>query len=122
MNTSSVIEPLESRIAPAGVTIALNKMSATYIDVDGDVVTIKYTQPVADQVVYKFDLPADPNQLTGMDLTAITVAGVGVSITAKQRITGGMPVGDGLANVGFFNALGIDLGAVSIAGDVAKIL
>ena len=123
---STFIEPLEARIAPAGVTISADKFSATYSDVDGDLVTIRYSAPVANQIGYQFNLPAGifGSQLTGLDFTpAIFPAGMNVTITAKPQLVfpGGKLHGDGLANVGFFNALNDDLGAVSVAGDVAKI-
>ena len=122
---SHSIEILEARIAPAAM-IAANKLSATYSDVDGDLVTIKYTQPVADQIDYQFNkgTSAFGATLTGLDFTAaLFKPGLGVSLTAKPQILlpGGKLHGDGLANIGFFNAFNDDLGVVSVAGDVAKI-
>src|SRR5262245_227610 len=42
-------DPLEARIAPA-LVVAANHLSATFTDVDGDLVTIKASKPILDDL------------------------------------------------------------------------
>lgn len=98
------------------VTIA-NSKTATYIDADGDRVTIK---------VSKGTLTID-NFLLGAvaggrgSLTGITLAGPDfddANLTVSVKKAGG---GDGFAHIGFITATGTDLGIVSIKGDLGRI-
>lgn len=106
-----------------GLTVALpsvklvNAKTATFIDADGDRVTIK---------VSKGTLTAD-NFLLGAavggrgSLTGITLSGTefdDANLTINVKKGGG----DGLAHVGFVNATGMDLGKVSIKGDLGRIV
>ncbi|HEX8297415.1 MAG TPA: hypothetical protein VF593_14010 [Chthoniobacteraceae bacterium] len=115
-------EPLEARIAPAGVF--------TYTDLDGDLVTIKTSQgsnaDLAATGVLTFSSPdaASPRFLQKIDLSlnASVFAGTNLSLTVKRG-----PDGDGLAHVGAIDAsaeaggVGIDLGKVTIKGDLGQI-
>ncbi|MDB6149419.1 MAG: hypothetical protein JWQ44_867 [Chthoniobacter sp.] len=103
----SCIEPLEARIAPAAVV--------TYTDIDGDIVRITASTG-----------PLDMNDLTlsggaagalrSLDLTAAGFQGANVTFTVTKA-----PTGDGLAHVGRINAVGVDLGNVTVKGDLAVI-
>jgi hypothetical protein len=126
---------LESRIAPATL---LNSETFTYQDTDGDDVTVHISKPLFNSAtinaVLQFDVGATngtkaapdngtPQQFRKLDFTALgvpsTANGVSISIGAKKdRVTGG----DGFANVGYINATGIDLGAVTVGGDLDKIV
>jgi hypothetical protein len=121
------LEPLEERIAPATL---VNPTLVTYQDLDGDLVKVKISKPVFDEAkindVFKFDTGnvAGDNtvkqQLQQLSLAALTdmaaAAGANLTISAAKR-----PGGDGSVNVGSINADGVDLGQVSIQGDLGQI-
>ena len=118
------VELLEPRIAPA---IVIQGNTATYTDVDGDLVTIKTSAHdftgssfVALNVgmIGSFQL----QQLETMSLSGSSQAHANFTITAKPQMINGVRMGDGLANIGFINAPGLDLGTVTIHGDLAKIV
>ena len=142
----SSFEPLEGRIAPA---ILLNPSTVQYRDVDGDLVTVRFSKAIFAEGtglnaqldrVFKFDtgnVRADGNAdsaqvLQTLDLTGVTtsvfeqgkspVNGASISITADTA--GG--AGDGLVDVGYVKATlgatnGIVLGKVLIEGDLGRI-
>jgi hypothetical protein len=106
-----LIEPLESRIAPAGLII-VNSHVATYTDSDGDHVTVKTSAG-------NF----------GTDATfTFTTAGSLAELSLGPTFTGAclafsvvrVPGGDGLANVGYILS-GTYLGNVTVAGDLGRI-
>lgn len=100
------VRPLDDRVVPSSVL--------TYTDVDGDLVTVR-TGP---GLVAAAQFDAAHHQLQTLTLSANSAfAGTSVSITATPGPTGG----DGLANVGYINATGIDLGAVTVHGDLGRI-
>jgi len=111
----SSLEPLEPRIAPAGLI--------AYTEPDGDVVTVKtslgdsagllslctFTTPVnGKKILQKLDLNT-------FDTT--TYDGSDISITVTKR----GDFGDGLVAVGAIDAVGIDLGKVTLKGDLGQI-
>lgn len=121
---ASAIEPLEARIAPA---------SFGYIDVDGDIVTIKTSKgtdtQLANIVVPYLSLEGVANgqelQRIDFSLDPATFKGTDLTVTAKRGPSGG----DGLVNVGYIDAtstdggLGsIDLGNIRISGDLGRIV
>jgi hypothetical protein len=106
-----LIEALESRIAPAGVTI-INPHAATYTDSDGDHVFVKVSAGNLSDATFTFT-PA--GALAELEL-GVTFAGASVSFSVV-RATGG----DGLANVGFIDASGVNLGSVTVKGDLGRI-
>ena len=116
-----LIEPLEARIAPA--------ILFTYTDVDGDFVTVKISKGNAGDAIFTHPAVAGTfgEQLQKIDLNGNQVfKGANITITAKpQDVFGnGQIRGDGLATIGFIEASGgggIDLGAVTIRGDLGKI-
>lgn len=118
----STIEVLELRIAPAAVF--------TFTDVDGDDVTIRTSKgtnaDLAGILFFDDPNPANPRQLQEIDfsIAAAIFAGTDLSITAKRTAAGG----DGYVNVGeidaadFDGGTALDLGRVSIKGDLGRIL
>lgn len=127
-----LIEPLESRIAPATI---INPTTVTYQDVDGDTVTIKLSKPlfndanvgnIADILVFDIDGVGGSNdlkqQLQAIDLTKLSslaaAKGVNITVSAKRSPVNG---GDGFVNVGAIFAQDIDLGTVTIKGDLGQI-
>ena len=110
-----------------------NPTAFVYQDQDGDRVTLKFSRPVlsAELIgsVIQFatggvvDGAAVPHQLTAIDLTALpnpqAARGTTITVTATRSPTTG---GDGFAAVGQLVATGIDLGAVTIDGDLGRIL
>jgi hypothetical protein len=123
------LEALEARLAPATL---VNATTVTYQDVDGDNVTVHISKPVFSAAtinqVLTFDTGtatsgnATPQQLQLIDLSQLAspaaAGGATLSVTAARDPIHG---GDGFANIGFINATGIDLGPVTIHGDLGKI-
>lgn len=117
-------EPLEVRIAPATLAF-VNPTTATYTDVDGDLVTVKFSKGILSEANVASVLvtsPIDPthDQLQRIDLTvgglAKPAAGTTITVTVAQA-----EEGDSFAHVGYINATGLDLGAVTIRGDLGAI-
>ncbi len=132
------IEALEGRIAPATL---VNPSTVTYVDLDGDLVTVKFTKnlfptiagvPVADPsmaftfgdaqgAVMAFGAvdaggKALPQQLQKLNLVALSADGVSITVSAKKA-----GAGDGFANVGWISAFGTSLGSVTVGGDLGRI-
>jgi len=103
------LEILESRIAPA---------SLTFLDVDGETVTIQTSKGSLADLTTAAKLTASGMgfQLGELDLRAAVFQGTTVSVLAE---TGGL--GDDKVNVGFLNALGRDLRTVTIGGELDRI-
>ena len=114
------IEPLESRIAPASVFVSAT--TATFDDVDGDHVTVKFSKPIltggAGGNVASVVQVSAGGQLTLIELVGLGPAAQGTGISVTAKLAGN---GDGFANVGFIDAPGFDLGAVVIHGDLGSI-
>jgi hypothetical protein len=120
--------PLEDRYAPATL---LSPIRLTYQDTDGDTVAVTFSKPVlnADNVntAFTFDSGGAVNasnaareQLRKIDLTAVAgAAGTTISTVATRSAATG---GDGFAALGMIDAGGIDLGAVTIDGDLGRVL
>jgi hypothetical protein len=118
-NTSYVLfgpgfTPITPQISDHGRT-------ATFIDADGDRVTVKTTRGSFD--ASNFAINAAPGGVTGgghfggFDLSDAEFAGANITVTAKRGPHGG----DGLVNLGFLDATGIDLRKVKIDGDLGRI-
>jgi hypothetical protein len=119
INTSYVLfGPGFTSIAPK---ISANGKTATFIDADGDRVTVKTTRGTFD--TSNFAIYATPvgvkggGQFSGLDLSDAEFAGANLTITAKRT----SHHGDGLVNLGFLDATGIDLGKVKIEGDLGRL-
>ncbi len=95
--------------------------TATFTDVDGDLVTVKTTVGTFDDANFIFsEVPgAVPGggQFNKLDLTDAEFGKANITITAKRSPLGG----NGLVNLGFLDATGVDLGVVSIAGDLGRL-
>ncbi|MEQ1862432.1 MAG: hypothetical protein ABMA13_21145 [Chthoniobacteraceae bacterium] len=102
------LPPLDVAVAPGG-------KSATFRDVDGDLVTVKTTKGAFDGSEFLgIELgPIGAGQLNTLTLDA-AFTGANITITAKPTADGG----NGFVNLGFLDATGVDLGAVRIAGDL----
>ena len=110
-----------------GLLISKNRKTATWRDLDGDLVTLTATKPILTPALFGFrfgdPFPAAPTRsgqlLESLDLTAAGAAaqGVALAFTAKRKDA----LGNKLVNVGAIHAAGIKLGAVSIPGDLGKI-
>ncbi len=103
-----------------GASVLVQLLGASFISTDGDAVTLKLTKGSLTATDVRFV----PNAgFTGADLQLIdfhgdqSFAGTKLKITAKHTKTGG----DGLFDVGAINAAGVDLGAVTIPGDLGQI-
>jgi fibronectin-binding autotransporter adhesin len=117
MRAVSLIEPLEDRIAPASlVTIAPNGKSATYTDSTGDKVVVTTTKGAFTSGQFTFD-----PTVTGQ-LTELTLAGHS-AFTGANIVFTVFPVNGGSAsvNVGYIDALNLNLGGVTLPGDLGRI-
>jgi hypothetical protein len=112
---STSIEFLETRIAPA-LIIAPNGRSATYDDVDGDLVTIKVSAGDLNTAMFTAITPNAHLQMTEINLSGGGFDGADLTFTVKKA-TGG----DGLVNIGAIKSSGHDLGNVTIPGDLGQI-
>ncbi len=95
---------------------------ATWRDVDGDLVTLTATHAVLDAGDFAL-VPV--GLLGGEQLVALHIGDdgarrLGLKFVAKPEA--GTTTGDGFVNVGFLDAVGADLGAVSIDGDLGRIV
>lgn len=122
--TPSMIEPLEPRIAPATL-LFVDAKTATYTDKDGDLVTVKFSKGILSannvaSVLVTSEVDATHDELYRIDLTvsslATSAAGTKITVSVVPQ-----PPADGFANVGYINATGLDLGAVTIRGDLGAI-
>ncbi len=119
--TFSAPEALEYRIAPAAVVPEFSNggKTATWIDVDGDVVTLTISKGSLEAA--NFDLESRPGGgaiLERLDLTAEEFKGASVTIKAVRDSELG---GDNSVNIGFIDATENTLGKIKIAGDLAQI-
>jgi hypothetical protein len=137
--TTPFNEVLEDRIAPAALLTAESSEaphleSASEIrfrDADGDYVSVKFSEEIltADnwQNVFSFEEAGVGSRLTGIDLTKMALTskelrgiGISVEVTDAFEVSGSTP--NHRADVGFLNAEGIDLGDVSVAGNLERIV
>jgi hypothetical protein len=115
-STIPAIEPLESRIAPAVLINPANAKLATYTDIDGDKVTIKISAGAFNNSIFTTVAKGLGDQLHLIDLSDGGFDGANLIISVKKS-----PLGDGVANIGYINSTGHDLGKVIIAGDLGQI-
>ncbi len=108
------IELLESRIAPA--VMILNATTATYTDVDGDRVTIKVSTGTLTGGLFTTTGLGLGEQLQTINFSAGGFDAANLTISVVRG-----DAGDGLAQVGFINSAGHDLGKVSVQGDLGRI-
>ena len=107
----------------AAVAPTISGKTTTFTDVDGDLVTVKVSKGALAAgdftLLHPLGAVAGGAQLVKLDVTgdANFLPGAAITITAKRGPLGG----DGHVNVGAIDATGIDLGAVSIPGDLGRI-
>ena len=125
LTASPTIEPLEARIAPATL---VNPTTVTFQDKNGDAVTVTISTPLFTTAsvakVFTFDtgsVNGDNSAEQQLELLNITklghaASGMDISITA-------VPVDSspGVVNVGYINSSNIDLGNVTVGGDLGRI-
>ncbi len=114
--TDIAISPVE---VTGSATIATNGRSATYTDLDGDLVTVAVSKGTLgpQMLTIRAEGPFGGGILETLDLTSPLFDGANVTITAKRILQSG----DGQVNVGYIKATGHDLGTVKVAGDLGRI-
>src|SRR5262245_6710647 len=122
------LESLETRDAPATL---VSSTKLTYQDIDGDNVTVTFSKPIQHAVdvnnVFDFDVGSvdgdntTKQQLYCIDLAALGGLGAGTTITTSA-VRSPMNGGDGFAALGHIDATNLDLGAVTIDGDLGRIV
>jgi len=118
-------EHLEHRDAPATL---VGNTKVTYQDFDGDNVAVVFTKPIlsagnVDAIFGAGFVTGDTTTkqtVSKIDLTSVAGAaqGVGITTSAVRSLVNG---GDGFATLGHIDATGIDLGAVTIDGDLGRV-
>ncbi len=103
-------------------TFSTDHKTATFTDVDGDLVTVKTTAGTFDASnfgIYSLNpLLVGHGQFSQLDVSDAEFAGANITITAKRAVALG---GDGLVNLGFLDATGVDLGVFSLKGDLGRV-
>lgn len=104
-----ILETLEDRIAPA---------SATFVDADGDVITVMTSKGTAQNIMDVVTGGAN-SEIENIALKDNNVfKGSSLKVYVSSKASGG----DGLANVWKVDATGIDLSSIEVNGDLAKVL
>lgn len=106
------VDPLSGNPSPNG-------KSFTFRDVDGDIVTITATKGTFTGTEVVGVSTGGPNGAAAFQKLKLGsgFAGANITITAKPSTDGG----NGFVNLGWLDATGVDLGTVTIAGDVSRI-
>ena len=103
-------------------TFSTDFKTATFTDVDGDLVTVKTTAGTFDttnfRVFLEFGAVTGGGRFSMLDLSDEEFDGANITITANRSVTLG---GDGLVNLGFLDATGVDLGVFSLKGDLGRV-
>jgi len=97
----SSIESLESRIAPAAVTINAALKSATWTDFDGDLVTLKYSTAAPEF--------GTTDQGAGLRVDYISLTAAANSMESFVLTVKAGPTGDGHVDLGRIAAMGVPL-------------
>jgi hypothetical protein len=104
-----LIESLEARIAPAIVF--------AFTDMDGDHVTVRISKGRPGDATFVLQDAGAGQQLQTIELNGSPVFD-GAKIVVRAKDAGD---GNGLANVGFIDASGVDIFSVSVDGDLGRI-
>jgi hypothetical protein len=118
-------ELLEERLAPATL---VNPMMVRFTDVDGDRAIVAVSGGMLTLDNFTFVAAGKGEQLQTIRLADEIEEGLqsaGADFNGKYLLVGvthRARGGDGLVNVGFIDALGIDLGRVRVAGDLGRIV
>jgi parallel beta-helix repeat protein len=104
------------------LSISANKKVATWRDLDGDLVTLRSSKPIlsADDFVFLADGQGG-EQLAELLLSDDGAAAARATLKLTAKRVAQSPAGDGVAHLGFLDAGGIDLKAVSVSGDLGRI-
>src|SRR5437879_5744641 len=109
--TVSLVEPLESRIAPASIT---------FTDTDGQLVKVFSSKGTAHQLE---DVCIRVAAESGEQLQELRLSDLpNVFQGAKISIIKGTLDDTSFVDVGFINASGVDLGKITVDGDLGRIL
>ncbi|MES2598031.1 MAG: DUF4394 domain-containing protein [Verrucomicrobiota bacterium] len=110
-------------VAPPNDLTIVNATTATYIDLDGDKVTIQITGAAAGASLglddFNFIVGAQGSQLRLLNFADDGQEWARANITITAVPVAGR--GDSFANIGHINATGVDLGKVSVNGDLGRI-
>lgn len=119
------LQPLEAREVPATL---LGPTRISYQDVDGDTVTVAFSKPILTptnvNTIFTFNTGLvngtnNPQQLQSINLLGIASAsGTTIATSAVRSPING---GDGFANLGQIEATDLDIGSVTIDGDLGRI-
>lgn len=116
------LEPLEARIAPANTVAILGARTATFVEADGDVLTIKTTRGSLSGENFRVgDFLAggvtEPKLSVLLDSETFgrEFAGTDLRITVEPG-----PAGNGRADIGWIAGNGISLGVVSVEGSLVS--
>ena len=120
-------QSLEARVLPATL---VNPTTLTYQDIDGDDVAVTLSNPILAvgnvNSIFAFNTGnVNGNNNVPQQLRSLNLAGFGAAAgTTITTVATRNPVkgGDGFAALGQINASGRDLGAVTIDGDLGRIL
>ena len=112
------VEELENRLVPTASL--LNSQTVIWTDVDGDSCSAQISKGSFALDDFTFVSSGLGQQLEEIDLTQGDVSGVaGANLVINaSRVA---PIGDGLVNVGYIKATGIDLNVVVVSGDLGRI-
>jgi hypothetical protein len=123
------IEPLEDRIAPATL---VSPTQVTFQDKNGDAATVTISKGLFTAAnvskVFTFDSPfatgssnginSTGQQLETLKITKLGAAAKGIDITISATVVNNSA---GLVDVGFIDSSGMDLGTVTVGGDLGRI-
>ena len=102
--------------------VATDRKSATWKDVDGDLVTLKSTKAVLDAADFTFEalgaLGGEVLRTLNLSNEGEAAKGAGLALTAKFDKVNNL--GDGSVHIGHLNAAGVDLGVVALAGNLER--
>lgn len=103
--------------------ITTDGKTATWVDEDGDAVTLKSTKGILDTTDFDLEArgPFGGEVLRVLDLSNDGAPAKGVGLTIGAKFDKLNNRGDGAVNVEYINAAGIDLGAVKLDGDLGRI-
>jgi hypothetical protein len=110
----SAVEILEARIAPAGVF--------TFLDTDGDTVTVSSTRGTSADLAAAVQPFLNPSG-GGFQLQKVALSGAPAVFRGTTLVISAAPsfTGNGFVDVGHIDATGLDLGSVTIDGDLGQI-
>lgn len=115
------METLESRIVPSSLISFPTLKSATWTDVDGDIITMTVTKGSLDNLIFDTIESGSGLQVLGIDLTDSVFNGTSIDVTAKRHLGINGYEGDGLVDIGYINANGNNLNTVNVNGDLGRI-